>query len=128
MFRSVARVSFVFTNPRHHFEMMVPVARELIGRGVTCELVSLAEVRGIDTPAAPSGIPLRRVLPFNLRQRMSIPTGKSEKASPLRRLVKQVSWFALAAALWPALRKSDVVVVPNDAVFPYEQLIAELGR
>ena len=44
----MSRVAFLFTNPRHHLEMMVPVARELVRRGVSCELISLAEVRGIE--------------------------------------------------------------------------------
>ena len=124
----VARVSFVFTNPRHHLEMMVPVARELSRRGVACELVSLAEVRGIETPPAPSDLPLQRVLPFNLRRRMSIPTGKSEKTGLLRQAAQRIGWLGLAARMLPTLRRSEVVVVPNDAVFPYEQLIRELHR
>lgn len=125
----VARVAFVFTNPRHHLEMMAPVARELVRTGISCELVSLAELRGFDTPSAPEGLSMRKVFPFNLRRRISSTTkGQSEKPSSLRRIAQGVSWLGLAAALWPTLRRTDLVVIPNDAVFPYQQLVQELGR
>jgi hypothetical protein len=122
------RVSFVFTNPRHHFEMMAPVARELAARGVTVELVSLAEVRGIDSPIA-EDLTIRKVIPWNVRRRTTSVAEGMPDGSSRRRLAQRVVWLGVRAALWPWLRNVDLIVVPNDAVYPYLELIAWLrGR
>ncbi len=125
---AVARVAFVFTNPRHHLEMMVPVARELVRRGVSCELISLAEVRGIDSPPAPEGLVMRRALPVNFRRKVALGSGQTERPSWKRRLAQRAISLGLFARLWPILRRAAVVVVPNDAVFPYQELIQNLRR
>lgn len=124
----MARVSFVFTNPRHHLEMMVPVARDLMARGVSTELISLAEVRGLDSPTAPAGVAMRRALPFNPRRRVALASGQTERPSSKRRFAQRVISLGLMARLWPVLRRTEVVVVPNDAVFPYQELIGVLRR
>jgi hypothetical protein len=169
-------VVFVFSNPRHHLEMMAPVAEELTRRHVRCSLVSLAELRGFDTPEA-SGA--RRVIPINLRRRnqaaaprrpssaaqpsdaaQSASTASSSRAQGATaaggassgaaatrpgpqsaetngeaswtrgKLAQQLVWrLALAPRLRWMLRGARVVVVPNDAVFPYHELLAQLhGR
>ena len=118
-------VAFVFTNPRHHLEMMKPVAAELERRGVACELISLAELRGLDTPHGAA----RRAIPFNLRKRRGRPAQASEHAVDWRkgRLAKRAVWkLALAPRLSMMLRRARVVVIPNDAVYPYVELVAQL--
>src|ERR1043166_9069716 len=131
----MADVVFVFSNPRHHLEMMAPVASELARRNVRCSLVSLAELRGFDTPAE-SGA--QRVIPINLRRRNSAAVPRAASAvrssGSLRwsrgKLAQQLVWrLGLAPRLRWMLRGARVVVVPNDAVFPYYQLLAQLhGR
>ena len=54
-------ISFVFTNPRHHVDMMAPVVRELAARGIAARMVSLAELRGFRTPTL--DVPAVRAIP-----------------------------------------------------------------
>src|SRR5215831_5504908 len=92
-------VAFVFSNPRHHYEMMAPVADELARRRVATSLVSLAELRGFETPTQ-SGA--RRVIPLHVRRRPPMaaePTGEREAWKP-GRLSQRLVWLAL----WPRLR------------------------
>jgi len=121
----MADVAFVFTNPRHHLEMMAPVAAELARRGVTCELVSLAELRGFETPRE-SGA--RRVIPMNLRRRGSQPaSGPAEDTGGRTRLAQKLVWhLGLGMRLRWMLREARVVVVPNDSVYPYVELVEQL--
>jgi hypothetical protein len=125
-------VSFVFTNPRHHVEMMAPVARELQRRGASCQLVSLAELRGFRTPDV-DGVRVRRVIPVHIRRAPKVGAGDRRAGarsglSGARRLAQR----AVAAALIPLTRlvigRSRVVVIPNDSVFPYVELMAAIGR
>ena len=121
-------VAFVFSNPRHHLEMMAPVAEELLRRNVTCALVSLAELRGFETPRQ-SGA--RRVIPMNVRRRTQAPSDAGGEAATWRRgrLAKQLVWnLGLGPRLRWMLRRTRVVVVPNDAVYPYIELVAQLHR
>jgi hypothetical protein len=149
-------VAFVFSNPRHHLEMMAPVAEELTRRKVGCTLVSLAELRGFDTPKQ-SGA--RRVIPINLRRRPAVqaarpdprdtrdardapppPSAPSSPAisgdaggddEPWHRggLAKRLVWrLGLGPRLGLLLRRARVVVVPNDAVYPYFELVDQLRR
>lgn len=126
-------VAFVFSNPRHHLEMMAPVADELSRRGVACSLISLAELRGFDTPRQ-SGA--RRVIPINLRRRAESSAERSETRAGRPTgddtwrpgsLAKRLVWrLALAPRLRRLLRRARVVVVPNDAVYPYAELVDQL--
>jgi hypothetical protein len=124
-------VAFVFTNPKHHLEMMAPVARVLVDRGVDARLISLAEVRGVDTPKA-AGV--ERAIPFNLRRRLEEPessgqTQGSSKASwRTGGLAKRVVWAVLGQRMKRLLRGAKVIVVPNDAVYPYIELLADARR
>jgi hypothetical protein len=118
-------VAFVFTNPRHHLEMMKPVADELARRGIATELVSLAELRGLDTPRDASA---RRAIPFNFRRRPAAGAAKQrdEAAFTKGRFAQRVVWsFALGPRMRMMLARARIVVVPNDAVFPYIELLAQ---
>lgn len=122
-------VAFVFSNPRHHLEMMAPVAAELKRRRVACSLISLAELRGFETPSA-SGA--RRVLPLHVRRRKSGPPAERvSDETPWQRgtLAKKLVWrLGLGPRLRWMLDGTRVIVVPNDAVFPYTELVAQLRR
>ncbi len=108
--------------------MMAPVARELQARGVTVELVSLAELRGIDSPVA-EDLTIRRVIPWNIRRRAASVDQRIPDGSDRRRFAQRVVWLGVRTALWPWLRDVDLVVVPNDAVYPYLEMIEWLrGR
>jgi hypothetical protein len=130
----MTRVDFVFTNPGHHFEMMAPVARELTRRGAKARMISLAELRGLTSPRPPGDLDVVRVVP-HLRRRPSVGFGGFGRAgggggrgARLRRAAQVVVWQLLAARLRYVLRGADVVVVPNDAVYPYEDLIRAVRR
>ena len=125
-------VTFVFTNPRHHVDMMAPVARALGERGVACRFVSLAELRGFPTPDLAERAPraeVRRAIP-RLRRNPSAGAGLGTdggRAAGLREVAQRAVWgLALRPRLSWLLRGSDVVVVPNDAAFPYQQLAGRL--
>jgi hypothetical protein len=121
-------VAFVFSNPRHHLEMMAPVAEELTRRNVTCTLVSLAELRGFETPRQ-SGA--RRVIPLNVRRRASTPSEPSSEDGAWRRgrLAKRLVWsLGVGPRLRWMLHRARVIVVPNDAVYPYIELVSQLRR
>lgn len=132
-------VTFVFSNPRHHLEMMVPVARCLGERAVPYRFVSLAELRGFPTPSLAERLPgadVRRAIPLHVRRDPSfgagVGTGAGSSGGPgamLRRLARAAVWRAgLAPRLRHLLRGTSVVVVPNDAAYPYDELAAELRR
>ena len=128
---SAPSVAFVFTNPRHHLEMMTPVARELERRGVACTLISLAELRGLETPAGVAGV--RRAIPLQIRRRggeRPRPEAASVAAEPWSRgkLAKRVVWEVLRLRMRALLGGARVVVVPNDAVYPYLELLGDLHR
>ena len=129
-------IAFVFTNPRHHLEMMAPVARLLEARGIRTRLVSLAELRGFDTP---NDRGLVRVIPVNPRKQLARLRPRARATSPggapaappgdtslARRLAQQAVWTLLRPRLWACLGDARVVVVPNDAVYPYIELLALL--
>lgn len=129
-------IAFVFTNPRHHLEMMAPVARLLTAQGIRTRLVSLAELRGFDTPEDRG---LVRVIPVNPRKQLArlrpraraaspgaAPAGPPRETSLTRRLAQEAVWTLLRPRLRSCLGDARVVVVPNDAVYPYIELLAML--
>jgi len=122
-------VAFVFTSPRHHLEMMAPVAAELGRRGVACKLISLAELRGLRTPAG-----IARALPLHLRRTPASSGAAATVASDgpkswwRGKLAQGVVWRMLALRLRQLIAGAEVVVVPNDTAYPYDQLIAQVHR
>ncbi len=126
-------VTFVFSNPRHHLDMMVPVARILGRRAVPYRLVSLAELRGFPTPSLAERLPgaeVRRAIPRHVRRDPSAGTGLGTSGGPgavLRRVARAAAWRAgLRPRLRWLLRGTGLVVVPNDAAYPYAELAADL--
>lgn len=128
-------VSFVYSNPRHHAQMMEPVMAELVARGVPCRAVSLAELRGFATaPLAVAGVDVRRAVPARVRRDPSMGSsfgtggGKGRSVRRAAQLAVWAGWLAPRMA-W-LIRGSSVVVVPNDAAFPYRELagLCRLGR
>ena len=123
-------VTFVFSNPKHHVELMVPVARALARHGAEARFVSLAELRGFPTPEL--AFSTRRALPVHVRRDPSIGAGVATsegRPTGVRRVAQRVIWRgALGPRLRWLLRGSDAVVVPNDAAFPYADLALALTR
>ena len=123
-------VAFVFSNPGHHLEMMAPVAAELARRKVRCSLVSLAELRGFKTPSE-SGA--QRAIPLNVRRRRAgaaAPADRGGEPSVWRStLAQKLVWnLGLGPRLRWMLRRARVIVVPNDAVYPYFELVDQLHQ
>jgi hypothetical protein len=126
-------VTFVFSNPRHHLDMMVPVARILGERAVPHRFVSLAELRGFPTPSLAERLPgaeVRRAIPRHVRRDPSAGAGVGGRGGAgalLRRAVRAAAWRAgLGPRLRWLLRGTGVAVVPNDAAYPYAELAADL--
>jgi len=126
-------VTFVFSSPRHHLDMMVPVARALIARGVPYRFVSLAELRGFATPSLEDRLPhadVRRAIPRHVRRDPAAGAGVGTiggASAAIRRAARRAVWRAgLGPRLRWLLRGTDVAVVPNDAAYPYDLLVADL--
>lgn len=122
-------VRFVFTNPRHHLDSMLPVARQLQGRGHDVSLVSLAELRGFRTPEIPDvdvvqALPAWRSDP-SVGSELGTGSGRGQHA---RSLAKRAMWRAVGARVRWLCRGSVAYAVPNDTAWPYDALCASLKR
>lgn len=125
----MARVDFVISNNRHHRAMTWPLAEALAdldpGR---CRVLSLCELRGVRSPAAgeaPRGAEIRPVLPFHLRRSPSL-GGPSAAggAGRARSVVRDLTWRLLIGPRFRTLLadRPDLVVLPNDAAYPYDRI------
>ena len=126
--RPSRRIDFVISNDGHHVAMFEPVIRELLQQtDVRIRVISLCEFRGIDTPLGMvqhERVRIHRIVPFQFRRPSS--GGQSDTASgrTSRQAIRNISWQLL---LRRGIRKwlttsPDVVVLPNDAAFPYDRL------
>ncbi len=126
-------IALVLSNPRHHAEMMLPVARALAADGTPGVIVSLAELRGLVTPSwlLPPGWRIIRAVPAQVRRSPSAGAGvgldAEGRATGVRRALRAATWAALGLRLRVLLRDADAVLIPNDAAFPYDALAAQLG-
>ena len=117
-------VRFVFTNPGHHAEMMAPVCRELGARGVTTSMISLAELRGLVTKPSIQDQRVVRAFPAIRTSASSGLPGGEGGGSRLKLIARTALWWgAIAPRLYLLLRDADVIVVPNDAAYPYSRLV-----
>lgn len=127
-------IALVLSNPRHHAEMMLPVAHALAADGVPGVIVSLAELRGLVTPswALPPGWRTVRAVPGQVRRSPAAGAGvgldAEGRATGVRRALRAATWAALGLRLRALLRDADAVLLPNDAAFPYDALAAQLRR
>ncbi|MCS6806167.1 MAG: hypothetical protein RMM98_03530 [Acidobacteriota bacterium] len=123
------QIDFIISNDSHHVAMFLPIVRALAASGhYRCRIVSLCEFRGLVSPTGRfdmERVSLRKVLPIKIR---SSPTVGQQvggmRATGLRQLARAVSWFGL---LQPNVRRCfdrapDLVVLPNDAAFPYDHI------
>ncbi len=127
------RIDFLIANTGHHLEAAQPVAHELAGRGFECRLVSLCELRGLQSPVAETksfGLGVHRLVPHTFRRSPSQPGGVATPARNLRALPRALFWHLYLA---PRVRSwlnsnPDLVTVPNDAAFPYDRICVQLRR
>ena len=126
-------IGLVLSNPRHHAEMMLPVACELARRGTKVRVISLAELRGFATPTwdVPVGVEVIRAVPARIRKNPSLGAGigvspDDRAGSLLRRTAQLALWSVLGTRLLWLLRSCRVVMIPNDAAYPYRDLIVRL--
>ena len=126
-------VDFLIANAGHHLEAARPVARDLAARGFECRLVSLCELRGLSSPSAAEqtdGLDVLRLVPRTLRSSPSQTGGMNLPDRKWRSLPRWLFWHLyLAPKVLGWLRtKPDLVVVPNDAAFPYNAICRRLKR
>ncbi len=122
-------VDFLISNHRHHPEMIRPVIEHLVARGVRCRVVSLCEFRGLPDPGPEfraAGIEFRSAMSRRLPARSA--TGAAGRPRPLLRAARHLAWRLFLRRPLQALLASgpDLVVLPNDAAYPYERISAEL--
>lgn len=126
-------IDLLIANTGHHLDAMRPVARELIARGFTCRLVSLCELRGLRSPlddTEGAGLPVHRLVPRSFRSSPSQPGGSRVPSRRLRNLPRALFWHLYLNRRvrgWLG-SKPDLVVVPNDAAFPYDRICDQLRR
>lgn len=126
------RVDFVIANGGHHLQAARPVARELVGRGYECRLVSLCELRGLPSPteeAAKTGLAMRRLVPHTFRRSPS-QAGIATPTRSLRVFPQVLFWHLYLAHFVRSWLRSgpDLVVTPNDAAFPYDDICGQLRK
>lgn len=124
------KITFIFSNPRHHAEILLPVVRELQARGQACHVISIAELRGLATPRwEVQGARVDRLLPLRRKKKGRPTTVRTDQVPrfDMRRLAQRAVWTAaVGPRLRWLLRGSSAVVIPNDSVFPYLQLVQSL--
>jgi hypothetical protein len=131
----MAKIDFVISNNRHHVEMFAPVlARLRAGDEVHCRVLSLCEFRGLPSPCdrfRSLGVEFRRLIPFNPRPPLLRPLTQSVKRTsdgPLP--ARALAWWTLLAPplhfLWR--NAPDLVVLPNDAAYPYDRISETLKK
>lgn len=114
--------------------MTLPVARELAdAHGYACRFLSLCELRGLRTPVerlAAAKLPVERLLPPTVRSSPARWRTGGGRGSVLRRWARRVVWQAVLRPRFARQLASppDLVVVPNDAAFPYDRLADSLRR
>ncbi len=123
-------LDFLISNDRHHLAMTLPVARRLLEReGWSCRVLSLCELRGLDTPVQKieaAGVPVERIVTSGLRRSPASGAGGG-RPSLLRRAARGAAWgFVLRPAIERLLGAPDLVVLPNDAAYPYGRLADRL--
>lgn len=120
------KLGFLLSNPKHHAEMMQPVAEELRRRGHETVMVSLAELRGFETPKGE----LVAAIPWQVRKSPQVGAEFGADGSGAKGGVRKAAQRAVVAALLPRLawllRGADAVMVPNDAAYPYRDLVNAL--
>ncbi|MEM7482272.1 MAG: hypothetical protein AAF481_13935 [Acidobacteriota bacterium] len=137
----MGRVDFLISNPGHHLAMSRPVIERLTRQGHRCRVLSLCEFRGLRSPQGLQDVTLRRLIPFRFRSpslalpgaRRARSAGEGGLSSPAGRSsgrLRQAAWrLLLAGPLRAALReRPDLVVLPNDAAYPYDLIAALLRR
>lgn len=119
------RTLMVVGNAGHHAAIAAPVSRELVAAGGRVDVLSVAELRGLASPA--TAFPEARtfaLVPAGLRKRIRVGSSPATRnARALRRWVRDVVWkVGLRARVEWVMRRSqpDVVAVMNDAAFPYD--------
>jgi hypothetical protein len=136
------RVWVVVGNAGHHSGILAPVAKQLHARGAEVRVMSCAELRGLPSPAREfAPLPTHALVPAGLRRTVEEARGRlrgwahGRPPAPAPALPSDAAgsssgarWARRAAsmALWPRVLASfaafrpDLVVVPNDAAFPYD--------
>lgn len=121
----MARIDIVVSNDRHHWAMMEALARHATRRGHHCRVLSLCEFRGIATPPDTlddGRIPVLRISRVH-RPQASKGSGVGSKGNS-NRLFRSLAWHLfLAGNMKKALAaRPDVVLLFNDAAYPYDRI------
>lgn len=127
------RTLMVVGNAGHHAAIAAPVSRELVAAGGHVDVLSVAELRGLSSPA--SAFPEARTFalaPAGLRKRLRVGSSPAtRKGRALRRWARDAVWkVGLRARVEWVMRRChpDVVAVMNDAAFPYDGVCAVARR
>ncbi|MCP4202446.1 MAG: hypothetical protein GY769_11000 [bacterium] len=131
----MTEVTFLISNDRHHPAMLIPVIRHLIEQSdVDCRVLSLCELRGRSSPRSALdrlGVPWRRVLTLNLRKgAVARGISVSKRDSGRHRKIRAFVWRCLLGPRIAGLLSSKprLVVLPNDAAYPYDRIVRMLGK
>ncbi|GIK56052.1 MAG: hypothetical protein HND44_04015 [Chloroflexi bacterium] len=127
------QIDVLFSNNSHHVAMLAPLVQTLATQSeYQVRVLSLCEFRGLVPPVEKfqmPGVTFRQIVPFRFRSPSAggAQTGEVSRRR-FRQLARQVSWQLL---LQRPLRQSfnqppDLLILPNDAAFPYNHIVAEL--
>ena len=112
--------------------MFAPVVQKLVQRGVSARIVSLCELRGFDTPVQAirelgAGYHIVSRVKF-AKSSTRVATARRHVHGVARRLIRFIAWHALVRM--PRLRgrrRPSLVVMPNDAAYPYDRIVKRLS-
>jgi hypothetical protein len=127
-------IDFVIANPRHHLAMFRPVMEWLRERGdFPLRVLSFCELRGFRTPFEEielAGAESCKCVSMTL-SKSSRPTqvARDKVEGRSRRCLQWLIWYGLIR--WPELeggQRSSLVILPNDAAFPYYRIVRRLRQ
>lgn len=126
----MTRIDIVISNDRHHWGMAKPLIESAIGRGHRCRVLSFCEFRGLVTPA---GMDLSFPVEIVKLSRVQRPRRVKGRGGGGRRwLSRWIRSGVWKSTLVPGLKRAledrpDIVIVFNDAAYPYDRLCRMLS-
>ena len=125
-------IAILITNPNHHVELTLPVAKGLITRGITVKYISLCELRRMRTPTdqfEKEGVPYVQMKALAGDLKPSTGSQSLGDSNSLKRKVlrKAFWWLKLRGFIARSVKGVDRVLLLNDAAFPGNMICEHLN-
>jgi len=125
----MTRIDFVISNDGHHAWMFQPVVEALrrVSNTFDIRVISLCEFRGLNTPVElfnQEEVRIEKIMRTSFRRGSAGSQNRNLGYTLLRRLARKAAWsLTLRKRLQTCFEtRPDLVVLPNDAAFPYDRI------